>query len=242
MIYKNSAVTIYFGNAADKLYKDEYQALDKTQPLLKQQKFAHLSYLMGINNLIFMNQIHSNNGISASEEQRNISSFKTEGDFLITQEKTLGIGIMTADCLPVLLHDSRNNAIGAVHAGWRGSVSQIILRAIDAMRSAYNTHATDLNIYFGPAAHACCYEVGDDFLKNISTFPFADQLIKEKNEKLFFDIIACNRLQLEQLGIQATQINTTYSQCTIENNSFFSHRRMPTGSGRQMSVIALNNN
>ncbi len=242
MLYQDDTIAIYFGDANDQLYKDEYQTYDPALPLLEQQKFTHLRQTMSINNLLFMNQIHSNFGIAFSGEQRSLPSFKTDGDFLITQEKALGIGIMAADCLPILIHDTKTNAISAVHAGWRGTVDRIVEKTIQAMHHHYETSPADLRIYFGSAAHACCYQVGDDFLEKIAHFPFSDRLIQKRNGQLFFDNLLCNRLQLEHLGVKPQHIIATYSHCTIDNHAFFSHRRAPTLSGRQMSVIALKDN
>ena len=72
------------------------------------------------------------------------------------------VGVKTADCLPILLVDERHRAVAAVHAGWRGSVSRIVQKAIQAMTARWGTHPDDLHAALGPAIGSCCYEVGPE--------------------------------------------------------------------------------
>jgi len=239
MIHTKPAIQIYFGTSSDQLYQDEYLKLAGSAALLDEPSFAHMRPLMGISNLIFLHQIHANHGLVVTEKNKTMSSFNVDGDFLVTQERGIGLGVMTADCFPILLHDPRNQAIGVVHAGWRGTVDLIVVQALQTMHREYNTDFADLHVYFGPAALVCCYEVTADFLTHLAPFPFANKLIQERSGKLFFDAMVCNRLQLEAVGVAAGHIDTHSSHCTIESDSFFSHRRAPHRSGRQMSIIAL---
>ncbi len=239
MIYHEPRIKIYFGEKEDQLYQDEYRKLTDTHQLLEHASFARLKPLMGLENLIFLRQTHSIHGLTVGNNAKSFSSFLHEGDFLITQERGIGIGVMTADCAPLLLYDMKNHAIGAVHAGWRGTVNQILAHALQAMHTAFKTDPEHLRVYCGPMARSCCYEVTPDFLSHLHHFSFADQLIQKRGEKLFFDSLLCNRLQLQALGVASENISLRYAHCTIENDSFFSHRRSPADSGRQMSVIAL---
>jgi polyphenol oxidase len=72
------------------------------------------------------------------------------------------LSVRTADCLPILMADSRNRAVAAVHAGWRGTVQEIVPKTIQAMRENFGTEQDDLVIAIGPGIGACCFEVGPE--------------------------------------------------------------------------------
>ena len=238
MLLNETSFKIYFGNQQDQLYQDQYYAL-AGNALFEYKAFASLHSLMPIDQLIFLRQIHAASGLLVTKENATLRSFSYEGDFLITKERNIGLGVMTADCLPIVFYDSCNKAIGIAHAGWKGTVNHIVIHTLRAMQKNFETKLEDLQIYFGPSAQACCYEVTSEFLSYFESFSFAEQVIIKRGEKFFFDLVACNRLQLEAQGIKQDQMRIDYALCTIEDGSFFSHRRQPSCLGRQMTVICL---
>ena len=125
-----SMLTIYFGNTDDTLYPHEYLNLPKDRNILKKEPFAKLQKLLGIECLTFLKQIHSTNGLVVIHDYIAIPSFTHEGNFLITSVPSIGLGVMTADCLPLIINDPVHNVIAVVHAGWKGTVNNIAITVI----------------------------------------------------------------------------------------------------------------
>jgi polyphenol oxidase len=195
----------------------------------------------GLNKILFNKQVHGANGfvIDSASTSQGFKNMHFEGDFLITDQKNVGIGILTADCLPILFYDQKNNIITAIHAGWRSSVLNICHAAVDIMNKKYGTLAQNLNIYFGPSAKSCCYEVQSDFLENLELLTFKDKIVQKRNEKLFFDNVLLNKILLKNIGINEQKINCDYNFCTICNRNFNSYRRDSRTNLRQISFISL---
>src|SRR6185436_2925893 len=85
-----------------------------------------------------------------------------EGDALVTAVAGLPVSVRTADCYPILLADLNNQAVAAVHAGWRGTAAQIVIAALRAMEECFGTQSADVIAAVGPGIGLCCYEVGVD--------------------------------------------------------------------------------
>ncbi len=190
---------------------------------------------------------------------------KLSGDGLVTNLPGVALAIQTADCFPVLLVDTRNKAIGAFHAGWRGTVQRIVEKGLGIMRQEYGTRPQDVHAVIGPGIQKCCYEVGDELRSQFeSQFPYAHELFHEVQEsdpvrekypmlfmnarapghgdlciKLHLDLQQANRRQLVSAGVPKKQI-TALPGCTACNTkTFFSHRAEKGKTGRMMAVIGL---
>lgn len=240
MIIEKNFFTLYIGNASDSLFPQEYLNLDANQPLLKHPSFAHLQQLLQLRELVFLHQLHVDYGqLVTAQTLRSIKSFKTEGDFLITNLPSVGLGVMTADCLPLMLFDSRNHVVAVVHAGWKGSVQLIAKKVVHAIEQSYGSKKENIEAIFGPCAQVCCYEVAHDFIQELARFPFGQEALVRKDGKLFFDLPLFNQLQLESVGIARAAIDRSLCTCTIHDESYFSYRRQQKNAGRQMFVVAL---
>jgi YfiH family protein len=190
---------------------------------------------------VMLKQVHGIDGFDVTPElfTHPLSVEEHVGDFLMTDQQRVGLAVITADCLPVLVTDEKRDAIGIAHAGWRGTVAQIVPQMIFTMRETYGSQYSDMQFYFGPGGRPCCYEVQPDFMQNLNQFPWADQLIAKRDGKLFFDNALCNKLQLFDRGIKQSQIIHQARECTICNDSFHSYRREGARSQRQMSLVWL---
>jgi YfiH family protein len=154
-------------------------------------------------------------------------------DAFITNRKNLPVAIFTADCLSIFLYDALNRAIGLVHAGWRGTRENLAKKTVEAMRGEFNSSPENIHVFFGPCIRSCCYKVGNDF-KDI--FP---KKLQRRWGKLFLDLAAINREQLNLCGIKPGNI-TDCSTCTFcRNQEYFSFRKEGDSSGRIMSVMML---
>lgn len=242
LLHSDAFISIIFGDAQEKFvpacYRN-YSPLD----LLGQQQFADLKHTAQMQSLLFLHQVHGNSGmvVDAENQLTTIKNFSIPGDFLCTNLSAVGIGVVTADCLPIILYDTKHHALSAIHAGWRGSVQGIVPQAIEAMKNSFGTHAKDLRVFFGPSAQVCCYEVKEDIIPIISATGYAEEVICKRNESYFLDVIRLNTHELFKQGIKKSAINYTHSLCTMCTNSFCSYRKQPETEFRQMTVVALKN-
>lgn len=190
-----------------------------------------------VSQIIFQHQVHGVTGhaLTCDNHVQYVRSMVHDGDYLITDLSDIAIGVLTADCLPIALVDTKNKAIGIVHAGWRGSVAGIACSAFDHMTKQYGSRVEDIIAYFGPCAHLCCYQVDKNFVDQLPIGAQNFVLICDNN--YFFDLCACNIWALNQLGVTENQIDNSASKCTICNQNFCSYRRNSGSSARQMSII-----
>jgi YfiH family protein len=163
-------------------------------------------------------------------------------DALVTRVPRLLLGVKTADCVPVILADASTGACAAVHAGWRGTLSSILPRALERMKSEYGTLATDVRAAIGPAAGACCYEVGAEVIEAFdANFPNSTHLFKPTRAgHALVDLQRANREQLIAAGVAAERIHTAPLCTMCRTDLFFSYRRekkLHGRTGRLMAVI-----
>jgi hypothetical protein len=163
---------------------------------------------------------------------------RPEADGFLSSEPGSLLGIATADCVPVLMVDPRKGVAAALHAGWRGTLKGITLRAIELLRSQWNVVAQDLHVALGPSIGGCCYEVGPE----VGTEIVARWNIRSTSAwrpakgKGFLDLREVNMIQLMESGVPGANINLI-GPCTFCDSAFASYRREGAGAGRQLSVI-----
>lgn len=157
-----------------------------------------------------------------------------ETDAIVTIEPGVFLCVSTADCVPILLFDPVRRAVGAVHAGWRGTASGIAAGAVRMMVKEFGTSAHNVHAYIGPAAGACCYNVGQELE---SQFP--GECVLRRDGRTYVDLKEANRRVLLGEGLIAERVETS-PFCTISDSTLFhSHRRDGSRSGRMMAVIGL---
>lgn len=241
LLHNTPLLRIYFGDAKDELFPGEYLNLPSDKNLFSIPAFVKLKEVMRIDRLVFLRQVHGMQGVvvRSKNQAKKTRSFSIEGDYLITNAKHVGLGIMTADCLPIVLYDSFNRAVAVVHASWRTSVKNIVLKAVDTMTQEFGTKPEHLRVFFGPSAKVCCYEVNDDMLEHLEDFESIDRVVQRRDEKLFFDLPGFNKLLLEGIGVKSEVFQLGYNMCTVCDHTFYSHRRQSKAAGRQMTVACL---
>ena len=131
------------------------------------------------------------------------------------------LGVLTADCLPVLLCHPRSRELGLVHAGWRGAASQIVREALKAMSAP----ADEVMAVLGPCIGPCCYEVGEDVVRAVGRASPHLGPWREKPDKYAFDIPGFVRSQLESEGVSSASIHTISLCTSCRPDLFFSYRR-----------------
>lgn len=179
-------------------------------------------------------------------------------DALITALPDVCIGISTADCVPLLMHDRRTDAIAAVHAGWRGTVARIGVLALTAMHDAFDTRPEDVECAIGPSIGPEAFEVGDEVYEAFAAAAFPMEVIayrpesksrrvqrpfstrrkkRQTLEKWHIDLWKANAWQLERAGVRPENIHTA-AICSYQHyDRFFSARRLGINSGRTYSGI-----
>lgn len=240
LLHTTPFLRIYFGNAADELDPHTCLSFPPNMKFLEHSYFSSLQKLMRLDQVLFLKQTHSASGVVCTENNlSHIRPFQDEGDFLMTDLPHIGLGVMTADCLPIVLYDNRNHAVAIVHAGWRGSAQGVVLNALKLMQETYATDLNNLQIFFGPSAKICCYQVQEDLMTEFDDYPYAEQAFQWHGDELFFDLPGFNKLQLESVGVKKESFHVGYSICTICDDKFYSYRRQKEQAGRQMTVVSL---
>lgn len=161
-------------------------------------------------------------------------------DALVTNIRRVLLAVKTADCVPVLLGDSRTNTVAAIHAGWRGTLKRIVPLAIKGMQEAFGTRSADVCAAIGPAASACCYEVGSDVIEGFhQNFPQADALFTPTREgHARIDLQRANRELLIEAGVTADRIYTAPLCTMCRTDLFFSYRQEKNVYGRTGRLLA----
>ena len=148
------------------------------------------------------------------------------------------MGIFTADCVPVLIADNKNNVIAAVHSGWRSTIANIVGKTIIKMKESFGCNSENLKVFIGPHNKQCCYEVSEEL---ISKFKNVDYLKNtDINNGRFLSLENCIIKQCKINGVRRENIITT-QYCTFcsENVQFHSYRKSGKKSGRQFSLIYI---
>lgn len=210
---------------------------DTQQIVYQLHKSINTSISSGLKAIFFPKQVHGIDGVHA-EFSTISSNFLTPADFCFTNQKLLGLGIVTADCVPLVLYDYQQKLIAAVHAGWRGSVAGITKNAVQRLVQQ-GANVKTMHAFFGPAARGCCYEIAGDLVDYFSNHERADQIVTVKNKKTYLDLVVYNQLVLQLLGINSEKIATDQALCTMCNDQFSSYRREGLDAARNITIVYL---
>jgi len=160
-----------------------------------------------------------------------------ECDGLITNEPGVGLVVFSADCTPILLHDPVTGAVGAVHAGWRGTASGIVAKAVEAMGSAFGTKPENIRSAIGPNIGKCCFETDADVPEAMEK-AFGDaaaEYIRQAGCKYYVNLKGLNALWLRRAGVRSIEISEECTACQPEK--YWSHRVTRGERGAQGAVI-----
>lgn len=203
---------------------------------------------IGVDSLVMPHQTHDTVVRQIAPEffslPDTVKTMLLEGvDALMTNIKGICIGVSTADCIPVLLYDAEHRAACAIHAGWRGTASRIVEKAIQAMTLAYDTNPAMLTACIGPGISLDKFEVGDEVYQQFAEKGFPMDIIAHRYaEKWHIDLWMCNRLQLERHGVLADNISVSGICTHSQHNDYFSARRLGIDSGRIFTGVMIRNN
>lgn len=183
-----------------------------------------------------LRQIHSDTVIHFYNDDQDNNGHA--GDAMYTAVESTCLAIYTADCVPVILFEPSSGAIGAVHAGWRGTVSGITLKTVRQMRDKLSLDTGGIVAVIGPGIGRCCYEVDHGVAEMfMSNFANHDNFVyTSSNGKYMVDLVEANKLQLRDCGIKIIEAK---NMCTKCNGELPSYRRDGTGAGRILSYIGV---
>lgn len=211
--------------------------------------------------LVTLRQVHSDiiHRVSRAPERPLV------GDGLVTNKPGLIVGVLTADCLPIVILDPNRGAVGVFHAGWRGTLQRIVEKGVGELRRSFHSLPGDLRAIIGPGIGKCCYQVGNEVrTKFESQFSYATELFHEIKDsdpvrerypllfltarppghselpvQLFLDLVEANRRQLLAAGISAKNIQTLNLCTSCNTDRLFSHRKESGCTGRMLGVAGI---
>ncbi|ABM44894.1 hypothetical protein X471_00071 [Bartonella bacilliformis str. Heidi Mejia] len=226
--------------------KNIYQSLnvgqsskDYFEHIAQNRTFIANYFDIEIQNLITVNQIHSCEVVVVDQP---FIGERPKADALVTTTKGLAIGVLTADCGPVLFADPQAGVIGAAHAGWRGSLNGILEKTISVMEKQ-GAKRQSITAVLGPCIGPHHYEITGEFYDQFMNYQnqFQKYFLKTDKENHFsFNLWAFIMDKLQQEGINASCLHL----CTYQNEqNFFSYRRATHRNepdyGRQISALML---
>jgi hypothetical protein len=186
--------------------------------------------------LVTMKQVHSNTVYWATDKNYDQAIKETDG--LLTEEKDLFLGVVSADCIPLLFYDPKMQFVAAVHAGWRGLFSEIIKETVSQFVSK-GSNASDIIVGMGPSIRVCCYAVSEEFVENFrEKFEAVEKFIVRKDGKIFIDLQKVAKEQLQSLGVLDQNVEDA-DYCTFDHSDVYSYRREGENFGEMIGIIGI---
>ena len=195
-----------------------------------------------IKNLVLLKQTHSNKFHLINKKKYKFFKQKLSGDALITNEKKIALGILTADCAPIFIYDKKNKKIAAIHSGWKGALKGISEKIIQNFYKN-GSKLKNLQVVIGPCISEKNYEVKSDFLKKFLKKNKNNKIFfKNIKKRLFFNLAKFIAYSIKKKGVKNIEIikKDTFQ---IKNNFFSSRRALKKNDndyGRNISVIMIN--
>lgn len=189
-----------------------------------------------VKRLLTINQVHGNDALVIDKPIKDTFSLsKISADAIITNQYNIAIGILTADCVPILLADPVKKVIGAVHAGWRGTVKAVAQKAIEIMVKQFGSDKKEILAAIGPSIGQCCYKVDEVVAREFGDKEF----IKKEDDCWRLDLKKANLSQMVSSGILEKNIFVEDLCTSCRNDLFFSYRKDGKVTGRQLNFIML---
>ena len=206
-----------------------------------QKNYEILSQALGFSpeKLVLSRQTHSTivRTVTSSDAAGLRHDAYTESDALITNDPGTALVVFTADCTPILLHDPVTGAVGAVHAGWRGTAAGIAQKTVEAMVATYGTKPENIRAAIGPNIAQCCFETDADVPQALinALGEAVEPYIRPCGSKYYVNLKEINALFLKNTGVNDITINTLCTAC--RQDLFWSHRKVGQLRGSQGAII-----
>ena len=213
---------------------------DKPENVRKNYEILGEALGFGVEDLVFTRQTHTNIVRVVDGSNRGEGLFRDvepECDALVTNTPGVTLAAFTADCTPILLHDPVTGAVGAVHAGWRGTVADIAGNAVRAMAEHFGAKPENIRAAIGPNIGVCCFETHDDVPNAVREVlgVEAERFIVPAGEKFRVDLKGVNGALLHRAGVREVEVSCDCTACQPER--FWSHRRVGNDRGSLAAII-----
>ncbi len=186
------------------------------------------------NQVSILEQVHSNTVIVAEPAWH-----KFKADAQVTNNPDLLLIIGMADCLPILFYDPVQQAVGAAHAGWRGTSMRIAENVIAMMQKEYGSKPADIRVAMGPAICKKNYQVGAEVFAAFKQAGIPETVFDEDGERYRVDIASANKVVLEHSGVLPEHIENLKLCTFADAELFYSHRRDGQKRGSHWALIKL---
>ena len=206
-----------------------------------QRNYAILAETLGfdLQALVLTRQVHSDMVRTVSRKDALGLDHREypECDALITGEPGVALGVFTADCTPILFHDPVTGAVGAAHAGWRGTAADIAGKTVQAMAREFGCRPENIRAAIGPNIGFCCFETDGDVPAALEeTFGnHVRRYVRSQQEKYYVNLKEINALALRRAGVKNIEISEACTMC--EHDRFWSHRYTRGNRGSQGAII-----
>lgn len=208
------------------------------------ENYARLGRAVGFapEETVFTKQVHSAivERVGRADCGRGLQREAEHGvDGLVTNEPGVALTIFSADCTPVLLFDPVARAIGAAHAGWRGTAAGIAARAVEAMQREFGCRPENIRAAVGPCIGPCCFETDADVpdAMRAALGSEAGQAIRPAGAKFYVDLKRLNAIWLRRAGVTCIDVSADCTACQPQR--FWSHRRVGNARGSLAAIIRL---
>lgn len=240
--------TTRFGGVSQGIYQSLNLALgrgDERENVLENYRRVCDALLVDITKTVLTVQVHQDDvrQVTATDWGKGLKRTQDyRADALITDTVGTTLVAFGADCLTALLYDPVHHAIGAAHAGWRGTAAGILRKTVGEMTRAFGTDPAELSVALGPCISACCFETGEEvpFAMTAALEEEALPYLKEgSNGKFLVDLKGLNTLWLKRAGVKAEHIDIS-PDCTLcKPEKYWSHRYTKGERGSQAAIISL---
>jgi YfiH family protein len=187
--------------------------------------------------LYVVTQVHGRDVVRVAGDEKTESVLAERADAVVTRTAGVACGVRTADCVPVLVADTKSGAVAAIHSGWQGTEKDVVGAGVAALvREAGG--APDLIAAIGPHIAVCCFEVGEDVAARLAACSTARDVVdRTRSVRPHVDLTKIVRAQLEAAGVRPDAIDDVPG-CTVDDEQrFFSFRRDRDKSGRMLAAI-----
>lgn len=189
-------------------------------------------------------QVHGSRVFRVTAQSRGSGRLSRESaiqdaDALISDEPDILLAMYFADCVPLYFYDEANGALGLAHAGWKGTVADIVSETVRAMTEAYGSVPADLHAAIGPSIGACCYEVDEAVMSRVRNIVPDDirYHVASSEGKSRLNLKEINKHLMIKAGIMPSRIEMSEWCTSCRTDLFFSHRKEKGRTGRMMSWL-----
>lgn len=231
--------------------KGEYQSLnfrtlgnDKLENVLSNLDI--ISSELKFSNVHKGKQAHTDNVLILNNENKeqyrfsNLNSYEVDG--YITNEKQIATLITTADCNPIIIFDTKNRVIANVHAGWKGVINRIYIKAINTMKEKYNSSIEDIIVCVGPSIRKCCFTSKEETFKEkfTSIFKYSDEYLEyeDDNKTFHIDLIKILKYEFKKIGIKKENIHVADICTRCNTQDFYSYREAVQNNRKDYATMA----